>query len=202
MCKCLNNVSFANSREMLGYQFPCVIVIMDLASFPPPINALVNVMTRATTSLNFILNTSLEPIRANEIPLYRHELCLASSLESRVRDLISDFARFDEKILIYDYDELLLASFVEEIKDEAEWNTTGFGNQSSAEKREESKKYSLVVLLKPTNHFGGNFASLFIPPVIEIMSVDDEDDLPWLKRQYDFERLGRGVLNFFKSYSD
>ena len=145
---------------------------------------------------------ALKPIQANEIPLYRHEVCLSTSVESRMRDLINDVARFGKKILIYDNHGLLAASFVEEKKDEVEWKMELPG-KSAAELREESKKYSLVVELNPTHVYGGgDLASRSIPPLIDIMSVDDADELPRLRRQIDLERFRRGILNFFTSYFD
>ena len=58
-------VSFADPYEINCCQYPCVILVVDLATcFASPFHLFL-VMSRATTSLTCIVNTSTDPIKIN-----------------------------------------------------------------------------------------------------------------------------------------
>ena len=87
-CQRLTNVSFGCSGEILGCQFQCVVVILDCASCWFPITHLLDSLTRATTSLHLLVNTSLEPVYINDLLSYRLEVCQPHDVESLVEECL------------------------------------------------------------------------------------------------------------------
>ena len=204
-CKDLVNVSFETRDEILGYQYQCVIVVLDLASCGFLLRSLIEVMTRATTSLHFIINSSLEPFTILEMPSIRHDYCLTHDVESRVRALIANVASVGNKVWIYDRFDVLEASFVEEIREAAEVEKRDLNDfVTGMEMEEKSKKFSLIIELMPykTRVLSSGFWYAYFPPVIAIKSFDDDDDLRRRKNDimYDLERHRKGILKFFMSY--
>ena len=88
VCKHMSNVSFGYPDAILGCQFQCVIIVLDVFTCFPPLKYLVDFMTRATTSLHFLVNTSTELTRIGGHPANQFQVCLTREVESKLRKLI------------------------------------------------------------------------------------------------------------------
>jgi hypothetical protein len=56
-------ISFLDPRSALGAQWPTVILVVDVATCAPNALGLTNVMTRATTSVICVINTTRKPMK-------------------------------------------------------------------------------------------------------------------------------------------
>ena len=169
--KLQQNVSFAWRTPILGCQYQCIVIIMDVATCFPPMKYLVDVMTRATTCLHLVINTALKPIYIDSSPSFRFEVCLESNLESKVRALMADVPTLQKKVFIFDEEEVLRDSFIKEIAEQA---FTVAGVLSRPDLWGDMSKFSLVIEIRTT--FGGMTPHLCSRnPCFDIMVVANQD---------------------------
>ena len=181
------NVSFGSCAKLLGCQYPCVISILDVATTIAPVRILTHTMTRATTSLYLIINTSRCPIYISGIPSARHEICLSQNVEARIRELISEVAHLGKKVWIFERFSLLSTSFVNNIATEARTTSVRIKDE---ELREESKKYSLLIFIG-NNVTDPRIPSLSTAPCIIIQVVNS------MRMRWEMERLRSRTIDFF-----
>ena len=91
------NVTFGSAYNVLGCQYQCVIVVLDISSCVPPTRNLVNAMTRATTSLHFIVNSVQTPMLINELPTFHCDPdCQEKEVEDRSGEETYDGKSYEE----------------------------------------------------------------------------------------------------------
>ena len=173
LCQSLENVRFGYSEKVLGCQYPCMVIILDVATCIPPKSSLVNSLTRATTDLHVYVNDSLEPAHIDGTPLGRLEVhSKGRAVEERVSELVSSaYLAQGKKALIYDFYHLLDQNFTTRIQETAA-TTSWFWFGSEEETREKTKEFSLVVGIFPSGNLDAELPFLFFPAYIEIMAVD------------------------------
>ena len=189
------NVTFGSAYNVLGCQYQCVIVVLDISSCVPPTRNLVNAMTRATTSLHFIVNSVQTPMLINELPTFRCDPdCQEKEVEDRVRAQIPNVTAAGTKSYIVDGYKCLSNSFIDEMRDRAvtrrskPWDT-------ESKLRKDTNGFSRIVEIMPAGRPGGEMSNICQPPYAMIRFVPE----PHQGGRYNFIDIRQRIIDFFAS---
>lgn len=185
-------VTFGDALDVLGCQFHTVFVIVDVATCIPTAARITDIITRATMSLNFLVNKTLVPFQINGQPCCKNESCPPSNLIRHLTSLSASEPNSGKKVFVNDEFDFLPASDRQNMTDEFDfdWCSTG----SLEVKRQRTEEASYVIQLMPPEKFS-TYSVLSFAPFLQL-KVGEKTKL--MRRNDDYDSKRKTINTFFE----
>jgi hypothetical protein len=134
-------VRFSDCCDMLGCQFPVIVMVMDLSTCTPGPQYITDTLTRATTSVTCLVNTTLKPTQINGQPSFSYFRRPPSDLPSYFQSLSQTV---QGKVFVHDQFNLVPASVRRQLDSrrfDFAWSSGGV----EEERRSRTKAAGIVV---------------------------------------------------------
>ena len=185
-------VTFLQSMEALGCQFPIVIFAADFASIAPNCQYVTDILTRVTVDLRCIINTSNSPMMIKDQVAFKRVKIGLGKITSYLEELSS---ASEGTIIIADNDQIvppeISSKLPEDVEMVKEWSEIVEKSQHAA---------TFVDVREPG--FYSRFCQDSHAPVIQLNLFANEDDV---KKDDDdddnYDLARKSIVKFFKKYS-
>jgi hypothetical protein len=162
------HLRFSNSAEMLGCQFPVVVMVLDLSTCSPQPKTITDILTRTTTSLTCVINTSLKPMKIDNLPSFSSFPCTPPNLLSYFKSISQ---RVTKKVFVSDTEGLVPNSVryqLDSRKFDFEWARTS----DHGKRRRRTEEAGIVLEVTAPRSVSFIALDLYVP-VVQVLVADD-----------------------------
>ena len=188
-------VTLSAPEDILGCQFASVVVAIDMASIAPSFQHVTDMLTRATTIVKCVVNTSKKPFLIRGRPSFATAGCFPEEVPNFFQQINGNYLR---PVYVYDVRELIPQPIKNQLdldlQTDFNWWRQG---QTSAEMLEKSIFAGVVVSTSGPTGMSSQCQRV-LAPVIELIVL--RRDMEDCDRNYD-EVYRKPINTFFKKYA-